>query len=340
MFFFQKLQFLVFLLVALHPVQSFLMVHSQDVEMQNRYYFPVILNGVDMLKRPQFRPDIPITHQWLVLTDPDYNLDDYSVGDVVELTWFAILPKSYSFHIINLHLYATTSKNNSGKPVENPLIPPNERMSFRKHLSVVPESQEQLDNLKFVLRYAFTDIRNYQKFRERQGSTIELLESDYRSINDEDLIGEYPGKTNQEKRANWENAVLDAEDDLNAEIGRVNIEIMEWLLTNGRANMNLVGTYDFLSEEIYGPEPKYRVYFHTRTFNVVADDVESKGIDKTHNVITRRAWFEFSLEFPGALELKYMEYYKSAQSKDSDVLKYEEFMREFNQTLGRRQMIV
>lgn len=341
-----KSKFFVLLLVlmTLSRHQGMLMVHSQDIEMQNRHYFAVKLNGVDMMRSPIFRPDIPISHQYLVLTEPEVKIDDYEVGDEIPITWFAILPDDYKYEIINMHLYYKSLKEGAREPIINRLYAPKERMSFRKHLSIMPEDQEEFDSLKAVLEYSFTNssrgFDEYLIFRRNQGGTIDELTAAWQAINDEDLIPKAKGRTMEEKKLNWEAAVLDAEDDMNAEISRVYTEIMVWLDTYAKPNMNVAGSYPFLADAIWGEDPEFRTYFHTRTYNVKVDDVETKGVDRTHDVLTMRCWFEFSLEFPGKLELAYMNRNKEDGNEDSDVSKYNAFMTELADIFSRRRLIM
>merc|ERR1712137_186341 len=341
MFFNSKLQVLVMMLLTVGRSYSFIMAHSQDIEMQRRHYFAVEVNKVNMMSNPVFRPDIPINHQFLVLEDPEKNFDEFDIGDDIPLIWYAIVPEKYTAKIINLNLYFNTQKK-TGKGIENPLVLPDERFSFRKHIVYTPKNGDELRDLEIILKFAFhgMDISRYQTFRRNQGSTIDEKKMYLNSINDEDLIDEYEGQNDEEKRRNWEEHVLQARDEYEAEVSYVYTDIMIWLLKNAKPNMNLVGSYPFLSEYIYGKDPELRTYFHTRTLNVKTDDVESKGIDRQYDVLTLRCWFEFSLEFPGLLEINYIKQNQETGRLDGDQAKYNAFMDSLAQSLDRRQLIL
>jgi len=275
--------------------------------MENRFYFANKIHGQNMLRMSgiNFKPDIPINHQWLVHFSTQKDLNDYQVGESIDLIWMAKLPNKYSFEIVNLHLLKEQNI------VNNLVIDPT-RFSFYKLLTVNLRDATMLHNLKVLLSRGFPNMNYYNNQLVKLNPKCKELENAYDAVSKEENMSNYDGDDEEEQYNNWQADVLAHEKAWKDEESRVYFDLYKFVERYGTPNMNEVPNLPELKTVFYGNVDR-RVYFHTRTYNINFDDVESQDIDHTHLVMNRRFFFQFSLAFPDAFEREY-----NASYEDSD----------------------
>jgi hypothetical protein len=318
----KKLQVLFVLVLACKSSFSYMMVHSNDIDMQERYFFVTKLNGQNMLVnhsemdeedvKSMFTPDIPIDHQWIVPWDSTKPLDDYKVGDDMTIMWFAKLPDNYRYDIYSLYLLK--------KNIQNPLIIDPTKFSFRKKFVIPIEDSAVLHNMKVLLKAAFPDSEKLRRTHAGLNDKTDTFQQYYDHINNEDRLETHYRGSEDQKLKRFRADVAAAFNNLNKEIDRVGMTMFKVIEQNGAPNAKYVESLDNLIPYFYGNVDQ-RVYFYTRTFNVNIDEVESNDVDRGQQVLDRGFWFEFSLEFPPGLEKTYLE-----ENTDSDIEKWMEIL--------------
>jgi hypothetical protein len=305
-------------------------VHSQDVEMNNRYYFVTRLNGQDMLKQSGlvFTPDISINNQWIVPEDPSVPLSIYKVGDSIKLIWFAKLPDNYSYSIKSLYYLK--------QGITNRLYIDPTRFSFRKHLELTIHDDDVLARIKSLIFKAFPNSNENAPILVGLNDQIKVLEDALDEVNDEELIETYRAKNSDEKQRMWEDDVEKHRQALEEEMNRVGVTYYNFVKSRGIPNMSQL---DLIVPELLPVVyQKYsvRTYFRTKVYDVDFDDMETKHNDQTHQVLDRRFWFEFSLAFPNNIEAEYV---KNHIGGDSDKAIHDKLL-EASTYFGRRNLIL
>jgi hypothetical protein len=306
------------------------MVHSQDVEMNNRYYFVTELNGQDMLKQSGlvFTPDISINNQWIVPEDPSVPLSTYNVGDTMNFWWFAKLPDNYSYTIMSLYFLK--------KGIPNHLYIEPTRFSFRKHVTLTIHDDILLARIKKLIHKAFPNNHEDYPILEGLNDEVQNLENKLDEVNNEDNIENYDGVNESEQQKLWEEDVEQHRNDLEKEKNRVGMTYYNFVKSHATPNMSQLDL--IVPELIASIYPKYsvRTYFRTMVYEVDYDDMETKHNHKTHQILDRRFWFEFSLAFPNNIEAQYL---KNSVGGDSDKALHDEILKKSNY-FGRRNLIL